>query len=364
MLTNKEILQCKEQIFSHTDSYQVPFYNRTESKEEILKKERELQPGCAICISQPLGTGKTFFVNNLIALKKLPIEIGERLLTFEGLATNRRTLEAEKGGLLLVDEGDIKTAWPNLATGLKKLSEHIQNNNKRAVILGDYCLRNPELTKLLPDITYLERFEPLTTEFLTGALEARLSKFIPRIQRDIERGESFSFDLTELIQPELIDILTPEWMVHNNSFRRLFVFLHLLTKTLPYNDQQCCFTFDMAYKLVTQSYDDRLDQLSDDRQKRFLKALIEYVTEQHPRGRGIAGGFTDDTLYTVAVNAGLSFDSLEQFREVISEPLTRVEFLTSVGTPYYDYDLNKFVKRPGPYVPSLALLILTYQKGK
>ena len=73
MITNKDLKRCASQVFTYSAQYQAPFYGREKSIAEIQKKAAQLESGKALCISQPLGTGKTFLVNHLISEEKIPV---------------------------------------------------------------------------------------------------------------------------------------------------------------------------------------------------------------------------------------------------------------------------------------------------
>ena len=60
MITNRDLKACKEQLFSYSAAYQVPFYGREKTIEEMQGLTDGLKPRQVLTISQPLGTGKTF----------------------------------------------------------------------------------------------------------------------------------------------------------------------------------------------------------------------------------------------------------------------------------------------------------------
>ena len=59
MITNKDLKLCNEQLFSYSAAYQVPFYGREETIQEMQALSEGLEFGQALTISQPLGTWKT-----------------------------------------------------------------------------------------------------------------------------------------------------------------------------------------------------------------------------------------------------------------------------------------------------------------
>jgi hypothetical protein len=339
---------CREQVFSYTAAYQPPFYNRNISRQEMVDKRKMLEQFQVICISQPLGTGKTFFADELIRQKELELSKGERFLTAKEIAQNPNVLEVTQGDIV-VDECDIKTSWKDLRTALEILSTHLANTRRSAILIGDFSLRNNELATLLVNKTYLESFEPLNTKFLEGVISSRVKVFIPEIN-----FESFSVD--KLIEPDFMALLTPEWMNNGNSFRRVFSFLQNLAAELPQNNNPCTFTLPMAYEYLNKV------EFEDDKQEEFFNLLLEFIRYKHPNGIGIGDGFFDETLFELAHE--LDFEDMDEFREVILDYFTQFGYLDSLGIPYYDYDVKKHIRRPEPYVPSLEFMIRVMMEAK
>ena len=343
MITNRQVILCREQIFSHTAAYQVPFYNRDGSRDEMTEKQKSLESAGVICISQPLGTGKTFLVDQLITEKKLDIKKGERFLTAKEIARKPEVLTPLQEATLVVDECDIKTEWEDLKKSLTVLSAHLAGSKQNAIVIGDFCMRNEELSELLNSRTYLENFESLNAGFFEGALVARIGKFL-KGEVDIA-----SFTIDKLIEPGLMRLLTPEWMSNGNSFRRVFSFLQILAAKLPQNDNPCTFTLDMAYERLQEVY------FEEEQQEEFFQVFLEYIRERHPDGVGIGEGLFDETLFNLA--RGVGFQDMDEFRDVILEPYTKNGLFVSLGIPYYDDSSKKFIRRPQPYVPSLECML-------
>ena len=345
MVTNRQITLCKEQIFSSSAAYQVPFYNRDSSKKEIIEKYKNLETSNVICISQPLGTGKTFLVDQLINEGVLEIKKGERFLTAKEVANKPDVLDKLQDATLVVDECDIKSEWSELEKALAILNDHLAESKKSAIVIGDFCMQNQKLASLLERKTYLENFESLNAGFFEGALVARIGKFL-KDEVDIE-----TFTIDKFIEPGLMRLLTPEWMSNGNSFRRVFSFLQVLASELPKNNNPCTFTLDMA-----RDYERSQEvEFEEEQQEEFFQVFLEYIRERHPDGNGIGEGLFDETLFNLAREVG--FQDMDEFRNVILEPYTRLEHFVSLGIPYYDDTSKKFICRPQPYVPSLKCML-------
>ena len=92
----------------------------------------------------------------------------------------------------------------------------------------------------------------------------------------------------------------------------------------------------------------------DRNQRIFLEILQEYLKEMYPKGSGITVGFTENELFELAGNTGISM-GMQKFMEDILDPFAASNLIVSTGVP--EYNNNKFVRRPAPYVPSLRLLL-------
>ena len=342
MVTNEQVILCREQIFSHTVAYHVPFYNRYSSKKEIIEKYKGLGASSVICISQPLGTGKTFLVDQLINERELEIKKGERFLTAKEIAKKPDVLEKLQDATFVVDDCDIKSEWGELEKALTTLNDHLAKSKKNAIIIGDFCIKNKKLADLLERKIYLENFESLNVGFFEGALVARITKFLPEVNI-----ETFAID--KFIEPDLMRLLTPEWISNGNSFRRVFSFLHVLAAKLPKDDDICTFTLDMACKRLQEI------EFEEECAENYFEVLLDYIRNKHPEGIGIHEGFSDETLFNLA--CGVGFQDMDEFRDVILEPYTKNSLLVSVGIPYYDDSSKKFIRRPQPYVPSLECML-------
>lgn len=345
MITNKDLKACNEQVFSYSAAYQVPFYGREKTIEEMQELSNKLNPGEIIVISQPLGTGKTFLVNYMINNNKIDVPVGISFLTIRGIVEDPTVMERFPGDTLIVDEADIKTPIKKLIKGFELLSDYMKKSNRKAILLGDYSLKNHNISGALKNTIPLIGFENIDKTFLKGVLEQRFKHFL----------KLEDFELEEVMEPEIIDYLAPEWMRSVNNFRGIFSVLQQIVaddKYIRYNSDKAYFTLDIFKDFLCQ--DDYL-QL-DSNQKKFLKILREYITEMYPKGNGITCGFTVNELYELAGNGGVRID-LWDFKDEILAPFTMADLLISTGVP--EYDNKVFERRPAPYVPSLRLLLST-----
>lgn len=347
MITNRELKLCREQVFTYSNSYQVPFYGREASIKEMKRLSENLEPHNILIISQPLGTGKTFLVNNMIANKKLNVPDGVEFLTVRRIAENPECMERFPGNTLIVDEADIKTSPKKLIKGLDNLREYININDKNAILLGDYSLKSPDMSNHLGKTQQLLGFEDIDKKFLLGALQERFLFFIKKLQDE-------DFSVEDVISEELIDYLAPEWMKPANSFRGIFSLLQDVVS----NDECVRFNSNQAYLSVDTMrnyFATRRDNILPS-QKQFYNLLCDYIHEMYPGGNGITIGFTAEELYELAANCGIHMD-ITKFEDEILEPLARADVLVSRGIPGYRDTDGKYIKRPAPYLPSLRTLL-------
>lgn len=349
MITCNQLKQACHQVFTYSAQYQAPFYGREASIREMEEKTANLQPGKTLIISQPLGTGKTFLVNHMITDGKLPVPRGVEFLTARGVSENPSSLERFPGDVLVVDETDIKTTYKKLELGLDRLQEYVSKTGKKAIVIGDFLLRNKNLQSRLDRPDMIQEFENLDRAFFRGALEQRFRVFL---------GDFLdpSFAVEDVIDPALLELLTPDWMCQVNSFRGVFSLLQSVVrndKLVKYNSSRAYLELSMVMEHLKNDNDDPFD---NEEQRRFLELLREYIREVYPKGSGITRGFDLDELYQLAENDGMEID-YDDFAEEILYPLATKRFLVSTGIPVYED--GEFIRRPLPMVPSLKLLLST-----
>jgi len=345
MITNKDLKTCNEQLFSYSSAYQVPFYGRDKTIEEMQTLTKELESGQVLTISQPLGTGKTFLVNNMINKQQINVPVGISFLTVRGIAEEPESMDDFPGDTLVVDEADIKTPVKKLMKGLGLLADYLNENDRKAILLGDYSLRNPDISGCLQHTVPLLHFEDIDKNFLRGVLGQRFKHFLSLEESQID----------QVVEPGLIDYLAPDWMKSVNSFRGIFSLFQKIVaddKCVRYNSEKAYLTIEVFHDFLCRDQDLQLDK----NQRKFWEALCEYLREMYPGGNGITSGFADTELYELAKNRGISMDE-NTFKEEILYPFAAADLLVSTGIPEYIAESGKFVRRPAPYVPSLRMLL-------
>lgn len=336
-VTNRDIKPKARQVFASTRAIVTPFYNRVSSKQELTGMFTNLDAmrGSAIFVSAPMGTGKTFFIENVTP--QLGIAARERPLLAPEVSD--RDLNRTKGDVVFVDESDIKASWERLSRGLAAVGRHLVESGRVGLVLGDLVLRNRELRALFPNHCFLRNFEYLDREFLHGVIRQRLEHY------GLGRGQ-------DVIDPDLYDILAPAETASVNSFRTILSFLHGLVDTLPQNNASCWLTVDMATRHAKAAFD---AEFSDDRQEKFLNIFLDYLSENHPRGTGLGSGLTKEQIFLLGRRA--DYTDWESFQEDIIEPFGRDGLLLSSGIPRLDEN-GHFARWVEPYYPSLLLRLL------
>ncbi|MBF8272629.1 MAG: hypothetical protein HW380_1734 [Magnetococcales bacterium] len=336
-ISNSEIKRAARQVFASSRGYETPFYNRDISKKEVADHFANLEPwrGSALIISAPMGTGKTFFVDQIKSLLgltegKVPLLVGE---------IEPKTLKKTKGDFVFVDEGDIKTSWKALHGGLETLGKYLKDTGKIGLVLGDFSLRNPDLSRHLSKPKFMNSFEPLDEKFLRGVLKQRLSMYLQQKNPP------------EILSDELYNVLVPDAYGPINSFRSVLTFINQLVQELPNNDAACLLTLPMAVDWVKNQFDPEIDT---DRQENFLNFFLDYIAQSHPRGTGLEQGISKEQMYLMGKQVG--YTEWPSFQEEILIPFGRSGMILSRGIPRLDEE-GQFERWPEPYFPSHVLLL-------
>ena len=341
MITNRDIKRVSRQVFSSSRTMITPFYNRTASKLEVesIFAERAALQGSAVVISAPMGTGKTFFIDQVA--QQVGILGRERPLLVRELT--KRDLDREKSDVVFVDEGDIKTDWVRLTRGMEVLGRFLKSSGRVAVLLGDLVLRNPEMLGHLPSHRFVNKFEPLDSSFLRGVIRQRLEEYLKA-----NHGE-------EIIEPSLYEILVPDGTAHVNSFRTILSALERLVGTLTYNNAVCSLTLDMAIQHEKEKFD---PVFHSDRQAAFLNSFLDHLAECHPRGSGLEYGIDTNQMFELASRVG--YGDWASFQDEIVDPFGEQGLLLSRGIPGLDAH-GRFARWVEPYYPSLSLMLVAEQ---
>lgn len=349
MITNKELKRCSQQVFTYSAQYQAPFYGREKSIIEMQTKTAALKAGEVLIISQPLGTGKTFLVNHMISERKIDVPRGSSFLTVKAVSEKPDLIKQYPGEVLIIDEVDIKTKYENLLGGMNHLQEHLDNSGKKAIVIGDFSLKDPKLSSCLHNQQTLFEFEQMDRDFLYGVLDQRFRHFM----KDYIDAD---FCVEDVVDPELIDYLAPVWMKMVNNFRGMFSLFQSLVnsdKYIRHNNEKAYLKLSMFREYLASG--DAID-LDEEDQYKFLDILKEYLRSKFPKGVGITRGFTVEELYQLAQAGGVDIE-YDAFADGILYPLAVSDLLISTGIPTYDEEDGRFIRRPAPFVPSLKLLL-------
>ncbi len=347
MITCIDLKRCCPQVFTYSAQYQAPFYGREKSIAEMQEKVGALQPGETLLISQPLGTGKTFLVTHMISEGRINVPRGASFLTARGIAEKPESIQQFPGDILIVDEADVKTVYKKLTAAMENLQRYLDETGKKAIVIGDYSLRDLNLRNRLSKPKLLLNFEPIDRDFLCGSTMQRFHKFMSEmIDKD--------FQLEDVLDPQLLEYMTPAWMLPVNNFRGIFsLFQDVVNcdKYVKYNSSKAYLELSMFKEFLS---DDDGEDLDTGEQVEFLRLLKEMIAGSYPKGAGITYGFQKDELYQLAQNGGIDVE-YDDFAEDILNPLTLGGYLVSTGIPTYQD--GEFIRRPEPYVPSLRLLL-------
>lgn len=326
-------------VFAESHDYQTPFYNRTASGKKLIDKFKKVEKGAGLVymISEPLGTGKTFFID-YVSKELLGKQDRQRPLYAKGLTLGKA--DKYKGDILFIDEMDIKSTWEELSNAAEVISRHVEKTGRNTIVIGDYCLRNPDLCDQFSNKKYLTQFEPLNREFLAGILDQRVKAFMRK-----NNGSA-------IISDDLYNILTPDWGVSGTTLRTILSLLAQLAEKLPFNSKKAYLDLELALDWIQ----DMELFLTSQRQEDYLNRFLDFLEEEHPGGSGLDGGILLDQLYFMGKDMG--FSSPDEFLDEIIDPFCRSSLLVSSGIPHQSKE-GRFITYPKPYLPTIQTILLS-----
>jgi hypothetical protein len=178
------------------------------------------------------------------------------------------------------------------------------------------------------------------------ALNSRLRYLFKKTEEEVPDDENYIFE------DELLECLVPDSAVPVATFREILTLSEGLSYEVEPTEEEFRLTMAEA-KLYCRSHP--LEGPTD-QQRPFLKSwLLPFITELHPRGRGMSPFDAQDVLDKVSI-PGVS--DRESLSKLVLEPLCRGGVLHALGVPANRDGV--FDRYPGPYLPRPTLLLHAY----
>jgi hypothetical protein len=367
MLKNSTVQESKEQIFAHDRAWNLPglFANRIDERKELTEElSRSLKDNspCLLTISELLGSGKSFLLDMILA------EFGiyeKMILTIQDLGKCENKSQAEnllksyldklqtvisenqentRTPFIIVDEVDIKyPQYPNMSKGVGYLSDFLKEKPIPLILSGDYILQNEQLVGLLPITPKRIKLKELDRKFFDEAIQKRVVKFT---------NEEYSAD--SFLTPDLSETLFPLTRQKISTFRETLKYLSEMVEYLPYNNEECIISGKEAKQWISDRVGPPMFLKGQANQKVFYEWLVNLLNDKYPRGKGMQPMSTLNFLDACEFNEKLN--ELD-FEDNVLIPLAQVNWLISLGKPYFDERRKRFIRYPPPYLPSILTLL-------
>ncbi len=335
--TNREIRlsELNNQIFANTGEYMGPaiFANRIKSRKMIVDELTKKDSQKIIIISDLLGAGKSYLIEmirqalNIDHSKPIPI----KTFSIDNVI--------HKSDPVFIDDIDIRTPYEISNSVLGKIGEVIHDIESPLVLIGDYTLMDTHLRSNISkfNIKNIE-LEILDAEFLKNAISMRLKYYLGTVPYDI-------------IDQEVLETIVPQMEKQIATFRTVLNLLQEFSRYCPDNDEP----FFISKREVTLWLNDpqRPKPYLLPNQVKFYSWFIDHIRVNFPGGKNMKQ-ISSETFFDIIPDEIKPANS-KVVEEEILIPLSRIGLLSSLGTPHIEN--KKFIRYPGPYLPSIQTLI-------
>ncbi len=350
ILTNKMVLEkCQALFASSKETYNFPTANREKSRHQLEEHIQGKRSEVAY-ISDFQGAGKSTLMEMAISTFRFKTET-TAMVRVKDVTAERLEQDLRIFGMLFVDDADIRTSWKKIIQGLELLRDFGVTHRCPIVVSGDFTIRNEALRELFDPIPRREiTMEPVDRQFFLEALNSRLRYLFGKTKEEVPDDANYIFD------DELLECLVPDSAVSVATFREILTLAEGLSYQIEPTEEEFLLTKDQA-KLYCRSHP--LDGPTD-QQRPFLKSwLVPFITQLHPRGRGMKPFSAEEVFRTVAISGVEDSDSLSK---LVLEPLCRGGVLHALGLPGNRDGI--FDRYPGPYLPRPKLLLHAYAESE
>lgn len=342
--TNREIKrgEFNNQIFANTEEYKAPaiFANRIQSRKTIIEELNKKDSQKILIISDLLGAGKSYLIDmirqalNIDHSKPIPI----KTFSIDNVIHKREPV--------FIDDIDIRTPYEVSNSVLGKIGEVIRDIDSPLILIGDYTLQDTGLLSNISkfNITNIE-LEKLDTEFFKHAISLRLNYYL-------------GVEPYDIIDKEILETIVPETEKQIATFRTVLNLLHEFSRYCPDNDEP----FFISKKEVTLWLNDpqRPKPYLLPHQVKFYSWFIDHIRSNFPKGNKM-NPVSSEAFFEI-IPGDIKPASSKTLEEEILIPLSRIGLLSSLGIPHIEN--KKFVRYPGPFLPSVHTLLKAQFKGE
>lgn len=335
--TNREIKlsEFNNQIFANTGEYMGPaiFANRVKSRKMLIDELTKKESQKIIIISDLLGAGKSYLIEmiqqalNIDHSKPIPIKI----FSIDDVI--------RKSDPIFIDDIDIRTPYEISNSVLGKIGEVIDDIESPLVLIGDYTLMDNGLLSNISKFNIKKiELETLDTEFFNHAISLRMEHYLHTIPY-------------EIIDQEVLETIVPQMKKQIATFRTVLNLLQEFSKYCPDNDEP----FIISKREVTLWLNDpqRPKPYLLPHQVIFYSWFIDHIRCNFPNGKNMIP-ISSETFFDIIPDEIKTANS-KILEDEILIPLSRIGLLSSLGIPHIKN--KKFIRYPGPYLPSIQTLI-------
>lgn len=342
VLTERDVSLSSSRLFAWGQGIQVPtpFANRELSVAALHALFRSASDSRTriVCVSDLLGSGKTFLINKV---RNDLSGTGPPVLMLSGSLYSAlvRASPPEYESIRIVDECDVKATSNMWWSGIEAIKSFLKDWRGTIVLIGDQTLRSDavrnSLTELA-DVDYVE-LDPLTRDFFVLALQTRVA--------DCFNNES----AMPFIDEGLIVALIPHWSSPVATFRSTFSILEQVARRMVPSARRCFIGRDLVEEWLVEHG----SVLNNAAAKVAAQRLVELAR---------SAGEDLEPLDDISLAEYLSLNPGSSAFDEAVLALHRAGFLFGAGIPELSRSGDYKKIRP-PYFPDLQARLVAYAEG-
>jgi hypothetical protein len=361
-VTNSLIVSKAPDVFDNLGAYQVPMAGRQEELQGIIQNLELPEPTVTV-VSAPLGSGKTFLLNQCFGTL-LPRGFDDNRNRYTVFASREKMPDRRKVPLAkeissrlndadtrfrricIVEELDRKSKFPVLESVLSEALGWLESDPTGSLILtGDRFLEHPTVTEQIAATKFPRKdvsLAPLDRELMLEAIALRVNQIV--LKRDSSFESALPAAEALLSDPLVESCVIPATAPGIANFREAFGLMRRMSDHVDLDVSGIDFGRRFLRRLTSER-----DLLAG--QRRTEEIVLERVRRSLLSGTPVS----EISLESLLTSSGSEYTEAD-YRKSVVDSLVRLRCLVPMGVPYL-VDSSVSGKNVGPYLPKQDVFV-------